>query len=251
MFQTSVGTKIQAEELIMPLVTFDPAKAEWRCVGTGFFIQPLGGFVTAKHVFQNNDGTDLATLYGIQTLSNNERHVRPVVDINYHPNADICIGMLGKRRLSDGSDLPASIAPAFSLDLRQLPIGDSIKTFAFPLTKTEYLEENKAEFTFQGKWSTGKIEDFHEQGFSLLKNRCYQTSMHIDHGASGGPVLRNNLVIGVNSTGYQLAEEDGPLSFITPIDYLLEMTVKNPDGSFTSVIDLMKDDSINVQHFPK
>lgn len=76
--------------------------------------------------------------------------------------------------------------------------------------------------TFEGSWSEGTVTNYHEQGFSLLKNKCFETNMKIESGASGGPVLINDIVVGVNSTGYDFHEEEVPLSFITPIVILPE-----------------------------
>ncbi len=67
MFKNSLGEDVDQEVPIFPLISYSPDKNIWKCVGTGFFIQPLGGFVTAKHVFYDNSGKNLPTLYAVQT----------------------------------------------------------------------------------------------------------------------------------------------------------------------------------------
>ena len=89
------------------------------------------------------------------------------------------------------------------------------------------------EFTFSGKWATGEIIDFHEEGSPVVRNRCYQTTMLIEHGASGGPVLKNDLVIGINSSGMEVMENEIPISFVTPIDLILDLSVPNGKGTIT------------------
>jgi hypothetical protein len=233
MFKNSLGTQTLIEEPIFPLVSYNPDTNIWKCVGTGFFIQGLGGFVTAKHVFLDNSGQPLPTLYGVQTTATNERHLRPIKHVVTHPNADICIGMLGKRRLRGGVNVDPEIATAFSLKFQRLDNGDKVKSYAFPLTEKDSLETGEFEFTFQGKWAVGEIVDFHEKGSPVVRNRCYQTTMNIEHGASGGPVLRNDLVIGINSSGMEVMENETPISFVTPIDLILDLSVPNGQDLIT------------------
>lgn len=45
---------------------------------TGCFINPIGAFVTAKHPHMSSDKKTVDTLYGIQCISRNEYHLRPV-----------------------------------------------------------------------------------------------------------------------------------------------------------------------------
>ena len=83
--------------------------------------------------------------------------------------------------------------------------------------------DNTYEFTFTGDWQTGHVQELHETGFSNLKNKCYQTSINIKSGASGGPVIKDNKVIGINSSGLELQINEEPISFITPIKLLEEL----------------------------
>ncbi|HEY5371071.1 MAG TPA: trypsin-like peptidase domain-containing protein [Hanamia sp.] len=245
MFTNSLGQKVDQEEPIFPLISFNSATKIFKCVGTGFFIQPLGGFVTARHVFFDNNGQNLPTLYAIQTTSNQERHVRVLRHIVTHPDADIAIGFLGQRRLA-GKNIKPEIASPFTLSFDTLNAGDKIRTYAFPLTETQNLDNGKIEFTFSGKWSTGEVVDFHEEGSPLVHNKCYQTTMKIDHGASGGPVLKNDLVVGINSSGMDLFENDVPLSYITPINYILDLFVPSGD-EIISVKELIDGGSISAK----
>lgn len=238
MIKNSLGRTLSSEEPIFPLLSFDPKTSTWKCLGTGFFIHNFGGFVTAKHVFFDDDGKHVPTLYAVQTTESQERHLRVIRHFVAHPNADVGVGFLGQHRLVDGTNVKPEIATCFQIDTEPLSIGDQIRTFAFPLTTTELDEqENSFEFTFMGNWSGGIIKECHEEGFSLLRNKCYQTTMKIESGASGGPVLRNNLVVGVNSTGYDVSEDEEPISLISPIELIFDLAV--PTGSTTKTIKML------------
>ncbi|GEP93712.1 Trypsin-like peptidase domain-containing protein [Chitinophaga terrae (ex Kim and Jung 2007)] len=227
MFKNSEGKLVSREASIFPLITFDPQKKDFRCLGTGFFIHPYGGFVTAKHVFIKPDGTHQPTLYGVQSLEDGTRIVRELKHLVVHPNADIAIGFLGDAKNNDAFNKNPVPASAFQLSFASPNIGDEILTYAYPLTQSEWLDDDNKQFTFQGRESAGKVEEYHKDGFLSLKNACYQTSMRIDGGASGGPVMKGAYVIGVNSTGMDFG--DDAISCITPVSFLQDLAVPSGD----------------------
>ncbi|SFW82754.1 S1 family peptidase [Chitinophaga sancti] len=229
MFKNSEGKLVPKEASIFPLITFDPKSKVFNCVGTGFFITPFGGFVTAKHVFFKNDGTHRPTLYGVQSLEDGTRVVRTLKHLVVHPNADIAIGMLGDAKNNDRFNQNPVPASAFCLSFQPLQTGDAISTYAFPNTQNEWLDDDHQQFTFQGVWSSGIVEDFHPNGMGLLRNACYQTTMKIDGGASGGPVLHNATVVAVNSTGMDLG--DVAISSLTPVTFLKDLSVPSENGN--------------------
>lgn len=246
MFKNSLGEEVDQEVPIFPLISYNPDRNVWKCVGTGFFIQPLGGFVTAKHVFYENDGNHLPTLYAVQTTAAGERHVRTLKHFVPHPWADIAIGFLGKRRLQGGQNVTPEVSVPFTLNFAALNVGDYVRTYAFPLTETEASDDGSHQFTFAGKWSAGTVVDCHEEGSPLVRNKCYQTTMTIEHGASGGPVLKDDLVVGVNSSGMNVMEGEIPISFITPIEFILDLSVPQ-DDRMIPVKELIDGGSINAK----
>ena len=226
------GNNISEDEPVFPLITFDPKTKEWKCLGTGFFINIEGLFITANHVFRDTSGKHVPTLYGVQTTRQREKYIRVLRFFVPHPNADIGIGLLGSRRLKEKNINPEP-SSYFKLDFTPLSIGDNISTFAFPKTLTQFDElDNSYEFTFTGYWQDGAVTDLHENGFSLLKNKCYQTTINIKDGASGGPVIRENKVVGVNSSGIDVQENEEPISFITPVELLKEVVIKINNREF-------------------
>lgn len=213
------------DEVIFPIVTFNPDTKVWKCLGTGYFINPVGAFITAKHLLFLDGEQMEKTLYGIHNIDNKEYHVRPVTQLIPHKDADIMIGTLGERRLNQ-KDLPAMLSKHFVLDFEALKTADKISTYAYPNTISEVLDFPETEFTFTREFSKGEIVDYHPNGTLKVRNRCYQTTMEIKSGSSGGPVLRDGYIVGVNSSSFDLMEDEEPISFITPIDYVLDLSVK-------------------------
>ena len=100
--------------------------------------------------------------------------------------------------------------------------GTELAGFGYPKTE-KITNENLHTFSFKGTWSQGIVDDYHPDGFSRLKNKCYQTNMVIESGCSGGPVFNDGYVVGINSSRFEMSFEDKPISFITPVDYLFDL----------------------------
>lgn len=232
-------------EEIFPLVTYEPQNKKWKCLGTGFFINPIGAFVSAKHVFMDSDGKMEQTLYSVHNAKNGSNYIRPVKQLVYHPKADILVGLVGEKRIESES-FKAEISKYCSLDLEALENNDEIYTFAYPNTESEDLNEIEIEFTFTSRLSKGQIIDYHKEGSPVVRNRCYQTNMRVDSGASGGPVFKNGFIVGVNSSGFTLTDDEEPISFITPIDYILDLNVKE-NNTLISVRELIQNGYIKIK----
>jgi S1-C subfamily serine protease len=236
-------------ETAFPILTYEPKTNRWKCLGTGFFINPVGAFITAKHLFMNKENIQKEpTLVGIQNIDNNEYHVRPVKQLIAHKDSDFMIGLLGKRRI-ELKDIQPELSKYCFFDLEPLQKGDEIYTYSFPNTSREDFDDESTEFTFNGTFSYGKIIDFHENGSPVVRNRCFQTNMKIDSGASGGPVFKKGYIIGVNSSSFTLSEDDEPISFVTPIDYILDLIIKENSKEYT-IRDLIKSGHIKTKENP-
>lgn len=187
-------------------------------------------------------------IMGIQTLSNKESVTRDISHLSIHPQADIVLGRLGNlARDGKANEVMYEPAPPFILSFNKLDINDNIMAFGYPRVEKEVVG-TETTFKFTGVWSEGLVKDFCPDGSPLLKNsRCYQTSMHIESGASGGPVFKNSLVVGINSTGWHLEEDEEPLSYITPIDYICDLQFELKDSQVVTIKELVKNKFIQVQ----
>jgi len=120
--------------------------------------------------------------------------------------------------------------------------GFQIVGFGYPKTQTTVID-NLTTFHLQGKWSEGLVEELHPNGLSLLQNSCYQTTMHIESGSSGGPVFNDGYVVGVNSSSFELTGEEKPISFITPISYILDLQL-SIENNIKTIRDLISQKAI-------
>ena len=235
-FKDNFGRMHQYDELIFPIIYHNEKTDKYHAIGTGYFFHSNGGFITAKHVLFDK-GKLLTPCYAIQTLDTGERIKREIRIFFPHPDADIGVGMLRGQLYQDGKE---HLLVSLAISLTPPNIGDKISTYAFP--KSEIVIEDDAQVgVFQGTWSKGEIKKLVKAGeHHLLKTDSFETNMHIAARASGGPVLRGIQIIGVNSTGWELVEGEDPVSNITPVHEILDMIIKNGDGSETTVRKLME-----------
>ncbi|MBD0331402.1 MAG: trypsin-like peptidase domain-containing protein [Chitinophagaceae bacterium] len=226
------GIEFRNEQGIFPLIVFEKTQQSFRCIGTTFFINGLGIFVTAKHVF-SGELQDDRMIFVLQCLSDKTAVSRIVTTLCLHPFADIAVGQVGVA-LDPMTAQPVNceIAPNCRLALKKIETGTKIMGFGYPKT-AKTTQANLTTFNFLGTWSTGVVEDFHPLGFSNLKNKCYQTNMRIESGCSGGPVFKEGLVVGINSSSFEMTHEENPISFITPMDYLLDLQLSFDEGLLT------------------
>jgi hypothetical protein len=139
-------------------------------------------------------------------------------------------GVLKKRysgELVFRAALPVSLTPA--------AINDRIATLAYP--RMTISETNVGKFICDRY--EGQILEYLPDGTGRLRSPCFLTNMEIKSGSSGGPVLRDNHVIGVNSRSFDMDATEEPISFITPIRQIFDLILKESDGTTTSIQELM------------
>jgi hypothetical protein len=249
-FKTKNNDIINPFDSIFPIMTGNIKTKEFVFIGTGFFINSNGGFITAKHVmFPNNDNKPINPFFAIQTVNGNKHYIRYIEQFVPHGNADIAIGMLKSDTYQGDTPIKLPINTSFlKLSKVQPNIGQSVSTFAYPKSGI-YREDESQVGIFNGSWQEGKIEEYLPDGRDkiFLPSECYRTSLLIEGGASGGPVILNGKVIGINSTGYDLIDDSSPISYITPISKILDLQVIVGPGQKETVSNLIKDGKIIIE----
>ena len=97
-------------------------------------------------------------------------------------------------------------------------------TYAYPKHANLILPDGTQQINFAPTYYDGHIKGYFPLGRDkvLLPGPCYQTSMAIQAGASGGPVFSpNGLVFGVNSTGYDGTD----VSFVSRIHEIFAISI--------------------------
>ena len=240
------GIEFRNEQGIFPILVFQKSIQRFKCIGTTFFINGLGVFLTARHVF-DDELIDDNMIFVTQNLSNNRSVNRVVTNLCIHPTADIAVGLVGiARDLLTAKEVPYEIAPNCRLSFKSLENGTQLMGFGYPRAN-EITNANLTTFEFRGRWADGIVEDFHPDGLSKLKNKCYQTNMVIDSGCSGGPVFKDGWVVGINSTSFDVSGDDTPVSFITPVEYSLGLQLPI-DGRLMPVKEMVETGKVIVEH---
>jgi hypothetical protein len=173
-------------------------------IGTGFFITDNGLFATAKHVLMDAFDEDGREKYGIGLFHFIEDNVyisRPILRFSAHPIADVAVGVAAPMQ-NNKTEQPLN-NPYMFLDFKEVSVGSNVVTYAYPrFSCTQEGTSQKVEFN--ATYYDGYIREYFPNGRDkvVLPGPCYQTSIHIHGGASGGPVFGpNGLVFGINSTG--------------------------------------------------
>lgn len=163
-------------------------KGESQVIGTGFFVNEFGVFVTAKHCLE--EIIDDGTYFKIVQRLNKSTLLRTVTEIYSHPYTDICLGT------TNYIDRP--INQILGIDFTPPEVGDELFTVAYP----ETILDNDGKWNFYLSSSIGRyIEYCIEKPESRFNAAIIRTSINLRGGVSGGPVFKNNKVIDVNSIG--------------------------------------------------
>lgn len=189
-------------------------------VGTGFFIAQQGVFATAAHNLTDSSGKPFKALAAVQFMPENKFYIRPFRSVTRHDQFDVAVGVL----FSATHNVTGAQMPNKAMVLSQGPVAVGTKTssYAFPLTTTE--PGSPQSIYFEPGFYTGVVEEHYDFGRDkvLLPGPCYQTSMVIHGGASGGPVVGpNGSVFAINSTGFG----DESLSFVSCISGIYDLTL--------------------------
>ncbi len=191
----------------------------WQVIGTAFFISKHGIFLTATHVLRevlDQQGQQINPIAAFIFLPENNFLIRRVLK-GFFGTGDVAAGILENNQDSTLTN------HHYTLSYTRRKKGDPIFTCAYPETK-----HSGNEIDFKLNFYSGQIEDHYSNGRDkMLPNPCYQTTMHIKSGASGGPVFFKGQVTGINSSAFNFSDDDSPVSFISDINGIFNIVIED------------------------
>ncbi len=240
------GKDTQGDHVIFPILR-QITEDNLRLIGTGFFIGNFGLFLSAKHVLRDcfdNHNNQKYPICICQFFPNNQYRFRNILWCSSHHISDVAIGLVEPEN-------EVSLNPVLQLTTSPPALRDTVATYAYP--KTKILKNDIGQtFNFNAAFYDGEIMEYLPNGRdqTMLPGPCYQTSMVIHSGASGGPVAgKPGRVFGINSTGF----EGDNISYLSRIDEVLHLQLPHfqlPNGQEENsccLIELAKAGWIDLQ----
>lgn len=222
------GKILDPSSAIFPILR-NPQGVAPEVIGTGFYIAHQGLFATARHVLEeclDAQGKPTIPLTLIHRFpERNEVVFRPVVRACLHNGSDIAVGVAAPMRNdASGESLWAN---SVVLSSRPVDVGGVVTSYAYPNAITVAEDPEKHEIHIHPLFYSGAVVECFPEGRDrvMMPGPCYQTSMHLHGGASGGPVFDSNTgrVCGINSTSFASATD---ISFVSMIHKILEIDIE-------------------------
>lgn len=234
-FKREDGSIARPSDCIVPVVHV--YRGRMSLLGTGFFIASGGLLVTARHVLLDVDqdgGVSTVPPSIVQWTEDGKAVLRPLVWVAACGDSDIAIALPpALRRASSGEPL---MCKPIGLTTRTPEIGETAFTYAYPNTVS--VDTPRPAIHFNPSYYIGRVEEHFPAGrdSTMMPWRCYQTSISLHGGSSGGPVFdRYGNVFGVNCSSIDGAPD---VSFVASVVDLLDLPVSiriegQRDGMFT------------------
>jgi len=227
---------------IAPVFRVDMQTAQAHLIGTGFWLTGTGHLITARHVIEENigtDGVDLGPIFAVQTFADRSIEVRNFVKSDKHPHFDLALSETSAA--GPPIDGPTHTLP---LTLEEPGIGEPVFSFAVLSADQSFAGEERPGRTsavFEGEmWmekvgvvrirfavrrNAGQVTDiFHKmRDRVMLPFPCMQTDVMIYGGNSGGPLLdRRGRICGVHCSSY----DGAPIAFHVPVRGILSLRMR-------------------------
>lgn len=210
---------------IFPILRQYPDKT-LELVGTGFFVATNGIFITARHVLEtilNDKGKQAFGLGILQFLGDDNYLQRPIKQVVWSDSVDIAIGICAEMKSPTRGILRN---PIVSITTKDVEVDAPIFTYAYPDTSIGFAKKRQSIHINPHFYQGSIVEHFPERRDSaVITWPCYQTSMHIHGGASGGPVFGpNGKAFGINTSSL---DPDTGTSYVTKINAALSLALTN------------------------
>lgn len=201
-------------------------EARWHLIGTGFFIAGYGIFATARHVLEDacdKDGRANCAI-GILHFMPERYFFRRIVHVCWNSVSDVAIGIVEPMKEDGAIDMLNN--GFLGVTLRVPSTGSQVVTYAYPNHLVTNDSEGAKIELFPAMYE-GTLEEYFPEGRDpkMMPGPCFQTSMHVHGGASGGPVFdEHGRVFGICCTGW----EGQPLSFVSRIIEIFALSLNLP-----------------------
>lgn len=221
--KNEAGEEVNFNQSIFPIVRSDE-KGHFHLLGTGFYITTNGLFVTARHVLMAPLDSNEQQKYPIgilQFMPDNTYYVRPILRFARHGTADLALGVAAP--MSHKKDRTPLNTRILTLTTNAPEPPSRVVTYAYP-KHLSVIVDGAQSIHFKPTFYDGNIVTFFPNGRdrTMLPGPCYQTTMIVHGGASGGPVFaKSGSVFGVNSTGY----DNTDISFVSRIDEIFDLAI--------------------------
>jgi len=209
--------------IVFPIVKalFYPDDVEvHKIIGTGFFLNENGIFITARHVFQgrgsalDKEDANGYAVYCIHAVNLESKYVLRHIDvgsIKTRNDTDIAMGKVEMNQFGKPNENITKTELEKTAHLNyvsgeNVAVGTKIFTVAHPLTTISNLSKGHINIAIKSEAYEGKITKHYpvRRDVGLLTWPCYETDMEIKGGASGGPVFlsgKGGVVFALNCTG--------------------------------------------------
>jgi hypothetical protein len=188
-----------------PLLTHD-ADGRWRVIGTGFYINDAGFFVTARHVIEDvlRNGEQILPLVILHLRSESglfgasECQFRPIRQCWLGDPADVALGVAATATNKATGEVMKNWTWTLSWSVPF--VGALVSTYAFP---NHVVVDDGLRFRFSPHVYSGHVQEMGDFRDSVKMPYPYlQVDFRIHGAASGGPILSGSHVVGVNCSEY-------------------------------------------------
>jgi len=217
------GNSIDPSKAICPIFRQED-DGSLKLIGTGFYICNNGIFVTAAHVLKDvvsDTGEQERAIVVFDFFHKGQYMIRNLLRGIVKNQSDVGVGMC--RQMEHNTTKKKLLNKILRISKDGPKVGDKVFTYAYP--NTVHRKTDKEEIHLNPLFYAGEITDSFPNGRDsvFLPSTCYQTSITIHGGASGGPVFNSKgHVIGINSTGFEGCSD---VSFISSIDDIFEISL--------------------------
>lgn len=251
----NLGQKLELFDLyntIVPIFLY--SNKHRRLVGTGFMLtRNLGLLVTAGHVLETilDKHGNIQPGKGLQIMQfhNKKRFDRRIYCFNSINKLDVGLAMC---ELLENPDTKREHENrVFPLSGSLAKENDNVVTLSFPDSDWHEVKNGIQQISLSLNPYPGQITKIHSKDTDdeYVRKKfggicpIYQTSMQVHHGASGGPVMSNGKLIGFNSSGWDYVEGEESISYVIPIQALMDL---KPEEAALTVRQLIERTFISI-----